>query len=224
MNSVMREAKNILVIDTAMEGCGVCVYDAARDSVFDAYDGDARGQAQVLVPMVQGVLSDAGIAFEDLSDIVVCNGPGTFTGIRIGLSAAKAFGLAMNLPVWGVTSLRALVMSAGIAKDVLAIVETRRQDFYVQGFDTAGVAVDEARSVMADGVNVDGRILIGNAVQRFDVESVYDDGGVPRIDVGVVGRYFVENPELFDADVEPIYLRAPDVSQPKNPPRKLKSK
>ena len=220
----MSDAKMILVIDTAMDGCGVCVYDAARDAVFDEYDGEAHGQAQIIVPLVQRVLGDAGIGFDGLSDIIVCNGPGTFTGIRIGLSAAKAFGLAVDVPVWGITSLQALALSAGIDRDVLAIVETRRQDFYVQGFDVDGVALCEAKSAMKDDVHVDGCVLIGNAVERFDPDGAYEDGGVRRIDVGVVARYFVKNPALFEGDVVPIYLRAPDVSRPKSPPRKLKIK
>lgn len=218
----MSDDRTILVIDTAMEGCGVAVYDAARNAVFDAYNDEAHGQAQRLVPMVQGVLSEAGIGFDDLTDIVVCNGPGTFTGIRIGLSTAKAFGLTLGIPVLGISSLQALVLSAGIERDVLAVVETRRQDFYVQRFDAAGAPVDAARSVMLE--DVDGRVLIGNAVQRFDPEAVYEDGGVRRIDVGIIAQCDLENRDVFDVDVLPIYLRAPDVSLPKNAPRKLEVK
>lgn len=223
----MSSDKTVLVIDTAMVGCGVVVFDAGKDALFDAYNDEAHGQAQRLIPMVQDVLADAGLTFDDLTDVVVCNGPGTFTGIRIGLSAAKTFCLTMDIPVWGITSLQALALSAigrGVDKNMLAVVETRRQDFYVQEFDVQGVVQGEARSVMADDVKVADRVLIGDAVQRFDPEGQYEDASVQRIDVGVVARNFVDGLDIFTQDVAPIYLRAPDVSQPKNKPRVLVSK
>jgi len=223
----MSSDKTVLVIDTAMAGCGVAVFDASKDAVFDAYNDEAHQQAQRLIPMVQGVLSDAGIGFDDLSDVIVCNGPGTFTGIRIGLSAAKTFGLTMGVSVWGITSLQALALCAvdgGVDRDMLGIVETRRQDFYIQEFDAHGVSKEDARSVMADDIDVGGRVLIGDAVQRFDADGQHEDANIQRIDVGVVARNFVSSVDVFTQDVQPIYLRAPDVSQPKNKPRVLASK
>jgi len=216
----MSERKSVLVIDTAMHGCGVALFDAKSHAAYDAYSDDAQGQAQVLVPMVQDVLDRAGQSFTDIDDIVVCNGPGTFTGIRIGLSVAKTFGLTMEVPVWGVSSLQAMALSADtINQDMLVIVETRRQDFYMQRFDAAGVAVDDAVSVMADEIAVGDCILIGNAVTRFDPEGAHKNAGIERVDVVAVARAFAESNEVFTSNVEPIYLRAPDVSQPKNKPR-----
>ncbi|NCT41138.1 MAG: tRNA (adenosine(37)-N6)-threonylcarbamoyltransferase complex dimerization subunit type 1 TsaB [Alphaproteobacteria bacterium] len=220
----MSDERKILVIDTAMEGCGVAVFDAGRDTVFDAYSDEAHGQAQRLVPMVQSVVEDAGIGFDALSDIVVCNGPGTFTGIRIGLSSAGALGLAVGIPVYSYTSLQGLAMTAksrGLDDDFVVLVETRRQDFYVQGFDAAGIACDEHQSLMRENVDVGGRILIGNAARRFDHKGVFAHYDVDKIDVGVVARMFVRGDVVFGDDCVPIYLRAPDVSQPKNAPRKL---
>ena len=221
---IMSGAQNILMIDTAMEGCGVCVFDGARDMVFDAYNDEPQGQAQRLIPLVQGVLNDATLGFEDLSDIIVCNGPGTFTGIRIGLSAAKTFGLVLDIPVWSISSLQALAMSAidkGIDRNMLAIVETRRQDFYIQRFDCKGNALDKAQSVLAEDIVVDDAVLIGNAGQRFDPEGLYTHSDTKLIDVGIVARSFRNNREVFNEDVSPIYLRAPDVSLTKRKNRKI---
>ena len=180
----MSDNQTVLVIDTAMAGCGVCVYDVACDAAFDAYSDDPRGQAQVLVPMVQDVLKNAALGFDDLTDIVVCNGPGTFTGIRIGLSAAKTFGIVVNVPVYGVGSMQALAMSAtnaGLSKEMLVVVETRRQDFYVQRFDGAGLALDEPQSLMVEDVDVGSAVLIGDAAQRFDPQPAILRAGVsPR--------------------------------------------
>ena len=106
----MSDKSTVLMIDTSMAGCGVGLYCGESGDVFERYHDDARGQAQYLIPCVQGVLEDAGIGFEAISDVVVCCGPGSFTGIRIGLSAAKTLGLVLDVPVYGVTSLAALMM------------------------------------------------------------------------------------------------------------------
>lgn len=210
-----------------MTGCGVAVYSVERGEVFECYNDDPRGQAQFLIPSVQDVLTDAELAFEDLSDVVVCCGPGSFTGIRIGLSAAKTFGLVLGVPVWGISSLQALAMTAveaGLKDEMLVLIETKRKDFYVQSFDALGDALDNAASALGEEIEVRERILIGDAVGRFDPEGVYKRFDVTKIGVGCVARQFVQTPELFSEEVAPVYLRGPDVSQPKNPPRVIADK
>lgn len=220
----MDDARKILLIDTALEGCSVAVFDAARGVAYAAYNDEAFEQAQQLVPMVQDVMAQSGAVYEALAAIVVVNGPGTFTGIRIGLSTAKAMGMAAGVDVFAVSSLCALAMSAGDdLKDFLVLVETRRQDFYVQRFE-GGLPIGDAFSKLAEDIDVDGGVLIGNAVERFvgmreDADVVRGD--VTRIDLEAVARAFCAGVDLFSCDVAPIYLRAPDVSQPKKIPRKL---
>ncbi len=217
----------ILAIDTAMNGCGVAVYDPARGVIATDYSDDPRGQAQILIPLVQDVLEEASCGFDDLAAILVCNGPGTFTGIRIGLSAAKTFGLTLDIPVYAFTSLYGLALSAvkaGIKDDMLALVETRRQDFYVQGFDSVGKSIGEPQSLMENEIEVQGCVLIGDAVARFDKAGEYTHFDMARIDVATIARRFHDYPKELSADSTPIYLRAPDVSQPKNKPRILSDK
>ena len=223
----MYDLSQILAIDTAVDGSGVCVYDRVSGQIFDAYSDDPRGQAQVLIPMVQDVVGQSSGDFEALDAIIVCTGPGTFTGIRIGLSAAQTFGLVGDVPVFGISSLQGLALTAvakGIEKEMLVIVETRRTDFYVQAFDAQGQAFDEARSVMAEDIDVGGRVLIGNAAERFDADGVYEHCDVRAIDLGVVTKCFFDDRSFFTDSVSPIYLRAPDVSQPKHKNRILSSK
>ena len=192
----MSDGQTVLVIDTAMQGCGVAVFESSKDVMATAYNDDPQGQAQQLIPLVQEVLGKADIGFDDLTDVVVCNGPGTFTGIRIGISAAKTFGLTLGIPVWGITSLQALALTAvevGVDEPMLGVVETRRQDFYVQAFDEQGMVQGESMSVMADDIDVGERALIGDAVQRFDPEGQCRDLGIKRVDVAVIAHCFVTN-------------------------------
>ena len=90
--------QKILVLDTAMSGCGAAYYDAAKEACFSKVQDMPRGQSEHIVPFAQDVLDDGGASFEDLDAVVVTLGPGAFTGIRIGVSAAKAFSASCHLP------------------------------------------------------------------------------------------------------------------------------
>ncbi len=218
----MSEEQKILVIDTAMKGCGVAVYNTVSDHVYDHYHDDERGQAQFLVPLIQDVLKNAELTFEDLTEIVVCPGPGTFTGIRIGLSVAKTLGLVLDIPVWGISSLQALALTAQKQKPnqhMLVLVETKRQDFYTQRFTKNAKPLDDPASALHENIEVKDCILIGDAVARFDPAASYHSLDITRIDVSLIAKTFAQNSALFTCDIAPIYLRSPDVSQPKNPPR-----
>ena len=221
----MSDSKPVLVIDTAMDGCGVAVFDPARDVLREAYSDEPQGQAQKIVPLVQDVVEQAGLSFDDIGSIVVCHGPGTFTGIRIGLSAAKALGLVVDVPVYGISSLQALAITASVQgekNEMQVIVETRRQDFYVQAFTCDAQAITESASVFAGDIDIQGRVLVGNAIDRFDPDEQYQRSDVRKINVAQVARSFTSGDNaFFVSDVFPIYLRAPDVSQPKVAPRIL---
>jgi len=130
----------VLAIDTACSACSVAI---AVDGGVVAADSAAmaRGHAEALIPMVQSVMARAGMAYSSLDLVAVTVGPGSFTGLRTGLAAARGIGLAQGIPVVGVTTLEAVaaasvkdpVASAGLP--VVIALETRRTDLYVQLFD-----------------------------------------------------------------------------------------
>jgi tRNA threonylcarbamoyl adenosine modification protein YeaZ len=98
----------LLAIDTALASCSACVYDSTQGKILaDERELMERGHAEALPPMVARVMATAGISYTELNRIVVTTGPGTFTGIRIGLSFARALGLACNIKVLGINSLMA---------------------------------------------------------------------------------------------------------------------
>ncbi len=131
----------ILAIDTACSACSVGVLTAegviaARSELM------MRGHAESLMPMVRSVLADAECEFSDVSLIAVTVGPGSFTGIRTGLAAARGLGVALGVQVSGVTTLEAIaaatISSATVTGKpcILAAIETRRTDLYVQLFES----------------------------------------------------------------------------------------
>ncbi len=98
----------ILAIDTALDACAAAVLDTTTSKVI-ALESQAmkRGHAEALMPLIARVMKESGVAFDALDRIAVTTGPGSFTGLRVGLSAARGIGLAAGKPVVGVTTLSA---------------------------------------------------------------------------------------------------------------------
>lgn len=123
----------LLAIDTALASCSACVYDSATDKIFaEERELMERGHAEALPPMVARVMVASGVQYRDLNRIAVTTGPGTFTGIRIGLSFARALGLSLNIKVVGIdtpTALRfanvndGLPQASGFAKFAASLPE-----------------------------------------------------------------------------------------------------
>lgn len=217
-----------------MGGCGVAVL--ADDVAVSRSDDRARGQSEYLVPMVENAMKEAGLEFSGLDAIVTTVGPGAFTGLRIGLSAAKAYALSLNIPIYGITSLQALALSVVAEKkvsgDFMVLVETRRDDFYMQRFSGAGAAIGGAQAIdIADIETVLAfspvSCIVGDAVKRFEEQSVkkYSDLlETPLPDPLVIARCFQDDEKrelYYTKDVEPVYLRGADVSLSKKEYRTL---
>lgn len=222
-----------------MQGCAVAFVDTDSGVAVSRSEAMPRGQTEILLPMIQDVLAEAGVAFAALDTIATTVGPGAFTGLRIGLSTARALGLALSIPVIGVTTLD--VLAAQFIKGrtdlsgkyICVLIETKRQDFYVQVFDAARQAVTDAAALpvveiqeILNAYPEEDIILIGDAVARF---AAAGDGRVPftketRVihpDPIVLARLAAETPKTRDP--QPLYLRGADVSQPKRRGRSIKS-
>jgi tRNA threonylcarbamoyladenosine biosynthesis protein TsaB len=128
----------VLVIDTAGRACQVGVFVDGVARVARAEEM-VHGHAEALLPLVQAVVAEAGVGFPDLGAVVVTAGPGSFTGLRVGLAAAHGLGLALGCPVVAVSSLGAWAMTADGA--VRVALDSRRGDAFVQDFDAKGAAL-----------------------------------------------------------------------------------
>ena len=140
----------ILALDSATGACSVALWQdgAIVARRFAAMD---RGQSEVLIPMAREVLAEAGADFPSIDMFGVTTGPGAFTGLRIGLAAARGMALASGRPLAGVSTFDAVAhgLPAGEreGRSVLVAVESRREDIFIQWFDSKLIPVDEARSV-----------------------------------------------------------------------------
>ena len=176
----------ILAIDTAMNGCSVCVYDAvSKVSLSKIIENMPRGQAEKLMPMIVTALERAKggkVEFNDIDMIAVTCGPGAFTGLRIGLSTAKALAMVLDIPVIGVETFDALlasfknmrleergeskgkdkgkgkgededdVFSSGAYSHYAVLIETKRKDYYSKVFGFDGSVFSPGASRNLDEV------------------------------------------------------------------------
>lgn len=126
----------ILAIDTAAGACSAAVWDGGR--VHQRLLEMSRGHAEALLPLVLATLADAGRSFADLDLLAVTIGPGAFTGLRIGLAAARGLALATGLPCIGVTTLEAVAAavpaSETAGRPLLVALDSKRGDVYAQAF------------------------------------------------------------------------------------------
>src|SRR3954464_1664403 len=132
----------ILAIDTALPACSACVLDSdAAEPISSETLPMARGHAEALLPLLERVVAHAEGGFAVLDRVAVRFGPGQFTGIRAGLSAARAIAMARRIPVAGVSTLAALaapVILDGEAAIVVAAIDALHGSVYVTGYGSGG--------------------------------------------------------------------------------------
>jgi len=134
-----------LALETATDRASVAVGERVEDAVEESLSG-ARRHAGALLPMIAAALERRGVSLEDLSGVLVSDGPGSFTGLRVGASVGKALARARGLPLWTAPSL--VVRAAGVAGTgsglVLAVSDALRGDLYAAAvrFDAGRVQVE----------------------------------------------------------------------------------
>ena len=130
----------LLIFDTSGGACSAAVWADGRVAA-ERFEAMARGQAERLLPMIGETLAAAGLAHGQLDAIGVTRGPGAFTGIRIGLAAARGLSLALGIPAIGITTFEALAVRA--PEGCAVAIDTKRGDVFFQLFGPGGVADGE---------------------------------------------------------------------------------
>jgi tRNA threonylcarbamoyladenosine biosynthesis protein TsaB len=142
--------------------------------------------------MAERVLKKSGVAYADLEAVAVTTGPGAFTGLRIGLSAARAIGLAFGVPVYGITTMQVLALQAvrENAEQLAIVLDTKRSDFYFQTFDAEGNPLSAPAVVSGEAIKGDGFVLVGDGVERLTGEKPE----ITAIDAALMGNCWPQGP------------------------------
>lgn len=211
---------SILAFDAASAACSVAVWGEGR-LLARHRRAMSEGHAEALMPMILATLAEAGLRFESLARVAVGIGPGSFTGIRIALAAARGIGLAANIPVSGVDSFSAVAAGlSGQARDgfsLLVAIDSRRTEIFGQYFDVAGARLG-APLVLAPPALLERRppgalLLAGDGATLLPEAPDAVLAGEPSgPDAAAIAMLAASGREL--APPRPFYLRAPDVTVP----------
>ncbi|MSO88407.1 MAG: tRNA (adenosine(37)-N6)-threonylcarbamoyltransferase complex dimerization subunit type 1 TsaB [Rhodospirillaceae bacterium] len=216
---------NILAVDSATKACSAAVWQGDRIGA-RCFVPTVRGHAEMLIPMVGGVMMEAGLRFSDLDRLAVTIGPGHFTGLRAGLAAIRGVALASGLPVIGMTTLLAVAhgvaLETRLGRRIVAALESKRAELYVQVFDERLVPLSAplALTPMAAAANLRGPVLlVGDGAIRLmaalaDGQAEFADAGAWP-DAGVVARAAAALPEPTAGDhPTPLYLHPVEAQIP----------
>lgn len=158
----MNELK-ILAVDTATEACSAALL--VGDKLFSRWEEAPRDHTRKILPMVQAVLEDAGISLSDLDAIAFGRGPGSFTGVRIGISVAQGLAFGAGVPLIGISTLAAMAQGAyrlDGAEQVLTAIDARMNEVYFGRYELIDgrmqLVWDEVVSEPAALVDVRGKL------------------------------------------------------------------
>lgn len=231
---MMQRARTLLAMDAAGASCSVALWAGGR-VVASRFAAMARGQSERLVPMIAEVMAEWGGGFAGLDALAVTTGPGGFTGVRIGLATARGLALARRLPLIGVTSFEVAAAATTPAeragRRTLAVLDSKRREVFVQLFDAdlvpLGAPEERALATLAAASPPCPLVVTGDAAPAA-VAALVAAGRADAVVAAAAGpadaALLAARAALRDlaaaqgAAVQPVYLRAPDVTPPKQSP------
>jgi tRNA threonylcarbamoyladenosine biosynthesis protein TsaB len=229
----------VLGLDTATRSTAVAVLDTETQIVHELRDDPPTGgrprHTTRLLPLAAQALEEAGTDWSGIDLIAVGTGPGTFTGIRIGIATARALAGARALPLAGVSTLRALASGAAGAvsgeERLLAILDARRSEVFVAGWDPDATALAGAEPLLGPRALVpaalgdalagsggrwlavgDGALAYPAAIKEAGARAPAGDSPLHRVSATEICRLALIAPAGDAADVHPDYLREPDAA------------
>ena len=137
----------LLALDTAANLCSVAILNVETGTILAEISEDiGKGHAERLMAVIEQAIADAEISITDIGKIAVSVGPGSFTGVRVGVSTARGFALALKCPAVGISTLQALAYDAAkvsVVMPILSIIDARRDELYAQFFSENGAPLSE---------------------------------------------------------------------------------
>ncbi|MBX6424371.1 MAG: tRNA (adenosine(37)-N6)-threonylcarbamoyltransferase complex dimerization subunit type 1 TsaB [Variibacter sp.] len=215
----------ILAIDTALAACSAAVFDSDVDAVVRSESLPMeRGHAEALMPLIARVMDGAEIEFAELDRVAVTVGPGSFTGLRVGIAAARGIALAASKEVVGVSTLAAYAapcIAEDLADTVIAAIDARHGHVYSQVFGGLGRTLKaggyvDIRTALRAIEEAEGEIHLAGSAAGLLLEHWPEGRAKPQVrragpapEIEWVARLGVAA-DVETAPARPLYLRAPD--------------
>jgi tRNA threonylcarbamoyladenosine biosynthesis protein TsaB len=220
----MVSPERILAIDASGDACSAVLWRQGA-VVARRYRQMVRGHAEVLMPMVLETMAEGGETLRRLDAVAVSVGPGAFTGVRIGLAAARGIGLAAAIPTVGVTTFDAVAEAVPEfergGRTLLVLLDTKRRDVFVQRFSPSHGPIDppftQTPELFVDNLTAEPILLAGDGVALVrphlvapacEVQFSTALGPVDAAHVAAVAARSIAGGGAMPAN--PLYLRAPE--------------
>lgn len=212
----------ILAIDTSH---GICSIALADNGIIIASktDFEPSKQAERLFSSIETLLKEAEVSYADINAITVDIGPGSFTGIRIGLAAARGVSLAADIPVIGITGFEALALSQKESKDLLVALDAKRGQVYAQLFSKGTSACEEMMVDYGDITSIVSNTsldIIGDGAQLIatylnDVtHNIIIETKLPNAEMVALAAFEKIKGGNYQNNPAPLYIRKPDAKLP----------
>ncbi|MCF4096994.1 tRNA (adenosine(37)-N6)-threonylcarbamoyltransferase complex dimerization subunit type 1 TsaB [Maritalea mediterranea] len=203
----------ILALDTAHQFCQGAIVRADGE-LHQIVEPRSRGHAERLISMVDELLALATLSIKEIDRFVVTTGPGSFTGLRVGLAAMRGFGVALDKPVLGLSTLEAMSLSAPPQTPHKVLFDARRNQHYCQAFAAPGQPSGAPH--LLENEEIEAHIKPGELVLGTGAEFAADRCAAKRdldapdwLDIARMARYgALLKPEHYAP--EPLYVRAAD--------------
>jgi tRNA threonylcarbamoyladenosine biosynthesis protein TsaB len=215
---MIEKSLTVLALDSSTSFCSVAL--ACQDKLLAEVNLTGRSQAEALVPAIAAALEQSGLTWPALDLIAVTVGPGSFTGLRIGLSAARGLALACGIPVLGITTAELLAEDVDpihlAGRRLLVAIDSRREDLFLQAFSAERRPLGDIQAVTAAKV-LDGLagplLVVGDAALQFqglrdDLELAPSQPRAALLALLAEARYRAGR----GLPAQPLYLRPPDVT------------
>ena len=219
----------ILAIDTALALCSASVFDTDTDTAISSESVRMdRGHAEALMPLIERVMQRVEGGFPTLHRIAASIGPGSFTGLRVGLAAGRAIGVAADIPVVGVNTLSAFAGPfVGQSNDasIVSVIDARHSHVYLQMVGAEGKLVLAPQIIsIADAVSAIGSQpvkIVGSGASLL-AEALREQGQSPHAEADLAGADIdwiarlgaIADPQF--SPPSPLYLRPPDATPQTN--------
>ena len=203
----------MLAFDTSAAHCAAALL--LGDRVIQRQEPMEKGQAERLIPMLEEMLAEGSLGWNDLGALAVGTGPGNFTGVRIAVAAARGLALGLGIPAVGVTRLEALAY--GLPRPVLVVEDARRGEVYAQEFTQDGPGPAELTKV-SDIVLTRGTIFVGSGGVAMSSLWRQEPSHPPFTLAEAIARIGAVRALTPQPRPAPFYLRGADAAPPSDPP------